>query len=278
MKISIITASYNYEQYITKCIESVIAQSHQDWELIIVDDYSKDSSVEIIKSFCEKDSRIKLICHTENKGLKETILTGISNTTGDWIAFLESDDVFQPENLAKKVKIIEKYPEIKLIFNKVEFLWDEKRAENKRNEFEKTQKNLSKLSFPRNMFYDFYLNNKILTFSSVMVEKEMLQSADFNVPVDAMLDWWLWINLSSKTEFYYIDEALTIWNLHPESYIKNYKKRISVPTQVIAYQNIYKKHPENKKLIVFIIYSFLLLFFTRGYKFLRKHIQRLSSK
>ena len=62
MKISIITTSYNYEEYIKETIESVISQTFQDWEMVIVDDGSKDNSVEVIKSYMEKDSRIKKEC------------------------------------------------------------------------------------------------------------------------------------------------------------------------------------------------------------------------
>ena len=59
-KISIITASYNYENFIKETIESVIAQTIQDWEMVIVDDGSTDNSINIIKEYCQKDSRIKL--------------------------------------------------------------------------------------------------------------------------------------------------------------------------------------------------------------------------
>jgi len=116
MKISIITANYNYAQYIEEAINSVINQSYGDWELIIVDDGSSDNSVEIIKSYCEKDSRIRLFQHAngENKGLKETLLLGISHASGDWIAFLESDDSFTLDNLQQEERALSAaYDELK---------------------------------------------------------------------------------------------------------------------------------------------------------------------
>jgi len=72
-KFSIIMASYNYAGYISQGIESVINQTYQNFELIIVDDGSVDNSVEIIKSYCEKDNRIKLYCHNKNRGLSKQI-------------------------------------------------------------------------------------------------------------------------------------------------------------------------------------------------------------
>lgn len=275
MKISIITASYNYAQYIQESINSVINQTYQDWELIVVDDGSSDNSVEIIKSYCAKDSRIKLLQHAngENKGLKETLLLGLKHATGDWIAFLESDDILYPKNLSKKAEIIHKCPTVKLIFNKVEFFGDEKRINLEKKILDKTQKKLSKMSFPKNMFKDLYLKNMILTFSCVMVEKNALIHTDFNTPVDSMLDWWLWTHLAYKNDFYYIDEELTKWRLHEKSYIKNARKPKLNLVQVKAYNDIYKKNGKKLELLIFIIISIIKLVI---YKIIIRPIQKIK--
>lgn len=238
MKISVITASYNYAQYIEEAINSVISQAYRDWELIIVDDGSNDNSVEIIKSYCEKDSRIKLFQHEggQNKGLKQTLLLGISHATGAWIAFLESDDIFAPENLRKKVEIIEdvkmqRCKDAKLIFNKMNYLCETEESKNQIKFHDKKQRKLAKMCFPQNMFYQFYVRNMILSFSCVMVEAQMLKNADFDTPNDIMIDWWLWINLAYENDFYYLDEELTTWRLHEKSYISqnNYNTRYNLP-------------------------------------------------
>lgn len=270
MKISILMASYNYAQYIEEAINSVINQIYKDWELIIVDDGSSDNSIEIIKSFCKKDERIKLFCHenNQNKGLKETILLGLKNATGEWIAFLESDDVFDPDNLQKKVEISQKHPEVKLIFNKVRFLSEKKLKRQKA--FEQIQEKLSKIKFPKNIFYDFYINNMILTFSCVMVETQSLKNTDFNTPFDAFFDWWLWIHLAYKNQFYYIDKELNSWRLHPKSYILKSKKPIFNPIQVQAYKNIYKKNNKPLKLAFFMFFLNIKLFFVRSFRFSKK--------
>ncbi|MBQ4646380.1 MAG: glycosyltransferase family 2 protein [Candidatus Gastranaerophilales bacterium] len=103
MHFSIITASYNYEDYIKETIESVINQTYSNWEMIIIDDGSKDNSVEVIQEYCKKDSRIKLLTHEnhKNKGLIETIKLGIKNANNDWIVFLESDDTLASNYLEK---------------------------------------------------------------------------------------------------------------------------------------------------------------------------------
>lgn len=120
--VSIITASYNYEDYIKDTIESVINQTYENWELIIVDDGSTDNSVEVIKSYCEQDNRIKLYQHENglNRGLPETLKLGISKANGEWISFLESDDKYMPEYLEEKIKVIENNPETEFIYSDFE--------------------------------------------------------------------------------------------------------------------------------------------------------------
>lgn len=270
MKISVITASYNYAQYIEEAIDSVINQSYQNWELIVVDDGSSDNSVEIIKKYEQKDSRIKLFQHenAQNKGLKETLLLGISCASGDWIAFLESDDFFAPDNLAQKVKIAQEFPDAKLIFNKVKFISEEKRKQ--QEIFEKTQKALSQKIFPANMFYDFGVDNQILTFSSVMVEKNVLMGTDFNTPYDVSLDRWLWIHIAQENLLYYIDEELTSWRLHPDSYIQG-KKPVFYFPQIVAYFDIYKKDKKPFKLGLFILMLIIKIFFVRVFRLIKKN-------
>lgn len=122
MLVSIVTASYNYARYIGETIESVINQTYKDWELIIVDNGSSDNSVEIIKSYCQKDNRIKLYQHENgvNKGLPETLKLGISKAGGEWISFLESDDKYMPNYLEEKIKVIDSNPDVKYIFSDFE--------------------------------------------------------------------------------------------------------------------------------------------------------------
>lgn len=90
-KISIIVPVYKVETYISKCIDSIIAQKYQDWELLLVDDGSPDSSGKICDRYSKTDSRIKTI-HQQNSGVSSARNTGINYATGEWIVFVDSDD------------------------------------------------------------------------------------------------------------------------------------------------------------------------------------------
>lgn len=107
--LSIIIPSYNHEQYIGEAIKSVIDQKYRNWELIIVDDGSKDHSVEIIKQF--DDSRISLI-QQENQGAHNAINKGLQRAKGEYLAILNSDDVYEEDRFGIMISEMEKKPEL----------------------------------------------------------------------------------------------------------------------------------------------------------------------
>jgi len=117
-RVSIITPTYNGEKFIERTIKSVLWQTFQDWEMIIVDDGSKDKTVEIVKKYVEKDKRIKLIELEENTGgpaIPRTI--ACKEAKGEYIAFLDQDDLYYPEYLELKIKYLDENPHIDILFS-----------------------------------------------------------------------------------------------------------------------------------------------------------------
>lgn len=96
MKISVIVPVYNSEKFINRCIDSILAQTYSDWELILIDDGSTDSSLSILYKYKYQDSRIKVI-HQENSGPGCARNIGISHASGDYIVFVDSDDRINKE-------------------------------------------------------------------------------------------------------------------------------------------------------------------------------------
>lgn len=90
-KISIIVPVYNVEKYLEKCVRSILAQTFTDFELILVDDGSPDSSGAMCDQFAEQDQRVKVI-HKENGGLSDARNAGIELATGEYLGFVDSDD------------------------------------------------------------------------------------------------------------------------------------------------------------------------------------------
>jgi glycosyltransferase involved in cell wall biosynthesis len=103
--VSIITPSYNTEKYIKETINSVLSQSYKNWELFIVDDNSSDNSIEQVKKYA--DERIKLIINSQNFGAAICRNIGINKANGKWIAFLDSDDLWETTKLEKQIKFMQ---------------------------------------------------------------------------------------------------------------------------------------------------------------------------
>ncbi|WP_026803579.1 glycosyltransferase family 2 protein [Aliarcobacter lanthieri] len=108
IEVSIITPSYKSERFITQTIESVLSQTHQDWEMIIVDDLNPDNANEIIEEYCKKDNRIKLIKLEKNSGPAVARNKAIEESKGRYIAFLDADDLWKPEKIQKQLAFMKK--------------------------------------------------------------------------------------------------------------------------------------------------------------------------
>ncbi len=104
--VSVITPVHNSAKYIGECIESVQAQTHADFEMIIIDDASSDSSTEIVKAYQKNDNRIKLISLDKNMGPAVARNKGIEMASGRYMTFLDGDDIWFPHMIAKSIETI----------------------------------------------------------------------------------------------------------------------------------------------------------------------------
>ena len=105
--VSIITPTYNAEKFVAQTIESVLRQPHQNWELVIVDDCSSDTTFDILQVFANQDSRIKIFQLERNSGPGVARNFAIQQAQGNYIAFLDADDLWKPQKLAKQLQFME---------------------------------------------------------------------------------------------------------------------------------------------------------------------------
>ena len=110
-KISIVMAAYNEERDIEKALDSILAQTFADWELIIIDDGSTDATATIVQGYGDKDSRITLVCNETNMELSASLNKGIGLAQSDLIARADADDTNLPERLAKQYEYMQTHPE-----------------------------------------------------------------------------------------------------------------------------------------------------------------------
>ena len=105
--VSIITPAYNSEAFIKETIESVLSQTYTDWEMIIVDDQSTDNTVEVVMSMISQDKRIRLYQNPRHKGAAITRNVALKAAKGRWVAFLDSDDLWESTKLERQIQFME---------------------------------------------------------------------------------------------------------------------------------------------------------------------------
>lgn len=182
--VSIITPSYNSEQFIATTIRSVINQTYKDWELIIVDDASLDNTCNIVLDFCKKDKRIKLIKQLKNCGTGVARNTAIKAARGNYIAFLDSDDIWKSNKLEKQLSVM-KSTKAAICFSSYELINEQGESLNKIIEA------LPKLSYTKQLKCN-YIGN-LTGIYNVNVMGKM-----FMPEIKKRQDWVLWLDLLKK--------------------------------------------------------------------------------
>ena len=114
-KLSVVIPAYNCGNYIEKCLNSVLQQDYENFEIICVDDNSKDNTYQIIERYSNIDNRIKLIKNETNKGVGISRRNGLFETCGDWILFMDNDDYYEPKLFSNLVNIIQNNKKLNII-------------------------------------------------------------------------------------------------------------------------------------------------------------------
>lgn len=213
MYISIITPVYNASKYIEETIKSVLKQTHHDWELILVNDCSTDDSLEIIKKYEQCDKRIRVIELQHNSGVAHARNTGIESSKYEYLAFLDSDDLWTPDKLKIQVEYIEKTGN-KFTFTGCCLINDEGLS-------------LEKIRHvPSEVTYKQLLKGNIIPCSSVVIAKNIIGSIRQKKIGHEDYAFWLTI-LKSGYRAYGIDEPFLIYRKRSTSISSNKLKALS---------------------------------------------------
>lgn len=236
-KVSVIIPTYNRAHLIGQAIKSILNQTYQNFEIIVVDDGSTDNTEEVVKNL--RDERIKYIKHEKNKGASAARNTGIKVAGGKYIAFQDSDDEWFPKKLEKQIKAFENAPQnIGVIYTGLF------RIENNKKEYipyswvKKKEGNISKE----------ILKGNFVATPTLLVRKECIEKVGmFDECLQRLQDWELVIRISKYYYFKFINEPLLISRYNSDSITANKDARIQ------ALKHILLKHQEdfieNKELL-----------------------------
>lgn len=211
-RITVTIPSYNHEKYIGHAIQSVLDQTCQDFEIVITDDGSSDGTVDVIKTF--KDPRIRLYCFDRNQGACVAMNNNIREAKGEYIAVLNSDDMFLPDKLKKQIGYLEKHPEVGAVFGYPKFFDDEG------NDFTDPNHPYSKVFRQPNrtrygwLNYFFYHANA-LCHPTVLIRKRCYENIGYyDERLAQMPDFDFWIRLCMNYEIHIIPEELIKFRIH----------------------------------------------------------------
>jgi glycosyltransferase involved in cell wall biosynthesis len=130
-EVTVVIPAYNADRYIAATLDSVLNQTFSNFEAIVVDDGSVDRTVEIIKDYVAKDARIHLVVSPVNQGVSNARNLGLRKAEGEWIAFLDADDLWLPRKLELHVRHLKANPDLGLSFAQVEYMSSDGRKSGK---------------------------------------------------------------------------------------------------------------------------------------------------
>jgi glycosyltransferase involved in cell wall biosynthesis len=232
--VSVIIPTYNRANLVGKAIKSVLSQTYQDFEIIVIDDGSTDNTEEVIRSF--KDKKVKYIKkYKKNKGISVARNIGIKMARGKYIALLDSDDEWLPEKLDKQSKVLQsESPEVGVVCS-----WS--------YNIDEKGNYISKRCLPKKggYIYEDLLSTNPISVPTVLIRKECFNRVGlFDDLLNAQEDWDMWIRIAKYYRFALIKVPLVKYRLHSNQISKNLGVKIITANRILVkHANELKKRP-----------------------------------
>ncbi|MEB3178367.1 MAG: glycosyltransferase [Nostocaceae cyanobacterium] len=197
--ISVIVPAYNGERTILQTIESIRKQTFSDWEIIVIDDGSKDRTVELVNTV--KDERLKIFSY-ENGGLPVARNRGISHAQGEYIAFIDADDLWTPDKLADQLEALQKNPQAGLAYSWTSVIDDKAESIYESN----------KVYYEGDVYADLLTYNFIASGSNALVRRQAIEDAgEFEPTLGSAEDWDYWLRIASSWHFAVVPKAQILY-------------------------------------------------------------------
>lgn len=203
--VSIVMPAYNSEKTIKDSIESVLKQTYHNFELIIIDDCSCDNTSIIIKELQKIDKRIIYIKNDTNIGVGKSRNVGIKQSKGEWIAFLDSDDLWKNNKLEEQVIFLNDNPKVSFLYTASSFI-----------DYKGKEMNYI-LNVPKKIKYKELLRQNLISCSSVLIKSNIIKN--YEMPSGNIHeDFAMWLMILKDVEYAYgINSPLLVYRLHSNS-------------------------------------------------------------
>lgn len=209
-RVSVIMPCFNHARFVEESVASILKQTQEDLELIIVDDCSSDNSWELIQRLAQKDSRIKPIRHDRNRGASRSRNDGLRAAQGDFIGFCDSDDIWDRRKLEFQTQLLHENPDYGATYCDSIIVDETGMATGRR----------FSQRFPppkpaSGWLFQHLVPRNFINMQSVLMRKECLQDTGyFDEGIRWVEDWWYWIRLSRRHRFLYSPKPLARYRVH----------------------------------------------------------------
>jgi len=246
--VSVITPLFNAASFIKETIESVQAQTYKNWEMIVIDNLSTDNSRSIVEHYAAGDSRIRLIRCAYNSGSPARPRNvGISNARGDYICFLDADDLWLEHKLEKQIAYLNAHKDIFFLYGRF-LVWKKGHILNN-----KIMPPLWKLKSGR-VFYDLIFSGNFIPCLTVIFRNNHLQGYLFDENPDSMEDFDLWLRICRQENVAFLNEPLAVCRVHSAS------TTASIRVAWVKYLTLLRKWRKEISLGIMLIWYALLTF------------------
>ena len=248
--VSIIMNCHNGEKFLRQSIQSVLHQSYKNWELIFWDNFSEDDSKKIIAKFSDK--RIKYFKSSKFNRLYKSRNLAIQNAKGEFISFLDTDDLWQKDKLEKQMNFFSKNEDFEIVYSNYN-IYDE----SKKKRFIKFKKVL-----PSGMVFKQLLRNYTVGIVTICLRRSIFKNSSFKDKFDIIGDFDLFLKLSEDKKIGYMHDVLAVYRLHKSNLSKKKIEQhvIELQTWLQANENRVK-YKGNLKYIKFYILKLKLINF-----------------
>lgn len=250
--VSIITPTYNHEKFLASCLDSVISQTYDSWEVIIIDDGSTDQTGVIGKDYSNKYSNIHY-SFQNNIGpyrLHETYNKALAHARGEYIAILEGDDLWYPEKLRLQINELQSHADAVLSWGAAKSVHAESLKVLREHPMPQKDRMVFNNTPPGSILKELYVDNCIPALTVVIRKQALLDIGGFkkleNLP---LVDYPTLLELALKGPFAYIDEFLGGWRIYPQQVTKTHTVNIRKGLQAFARQH-FKSHLKDSKSIL----------------------------
>ena len=221
--VSIITATFNRIKYLPDTIESVLKQTHDNFEYHIIDDGSTDNTCEVIRKY-QNDSRIHYHAFHINRGQSVVKNVGIMHSTGKYICFIDSDNLWMPDKLESQLKVFEKRQDVDIVYGDALCI----------DEFGEI------LPIPNMKRYSGKITERLLmdnfvSFNTAMIRRECFNKMGrLDESLERSPDYELWLRFSTVFKFYYCSKVLAKYRIWEDQLSSNKNERFAAIEMILS--------------------------------------------